>query len=116
MIRRPPRSTLFPYTTLFRSRSIPGDRGGEPHSRRARPQQDRDRKSTRLNSSHVEISYAVFCLKKKKHFYDPWILLISDKLTNSIDWSPELQCSYELRQLRRDALAAELHKLICFFF
>src|SRR6266496_5080698 len=64
MIRRPPRSTLFPYTTLFRSRVFrpmnePAhtQRGSGPH---------RDRKSTRLNSSHVEISYAVFCLKKKK--------------------------------------------------
>src|SRR2546426_2607461 len=79
MIRRPPRSTLFPYTTLFRSRA--GDRGrgdrGGPHplgahlrgeARRVsdmlRPQPDR--KSTRLNSSHLVISYAVFCLKKKK--------------------------------------------------
>src|SRR6266496_5279430 len=64
MIRRPPRSTLFPYTTLFRPRA-----GGRP--RRERPElhppgPGRDRKSTRLNSSHVEISYAVFCLKKKK--------------------------------------------------
>src|SRR2546426_3478078 len=78
MIRRPPRSTLFPYTTLFRSKPVrPGaelrrnvgcGRGafvGEP----ARPRCDRgweDRKSTRLNSSHLVISYAVFCLKKKK--------------------------------------------------
>src|SRR5438874_7361175 len=70
MIRRPPRSTLFPYTTLFRSRS----RGRPPQGSRgaARLRGDRargrraDRKSTRLNSSHVEISYAVFCLKKKK--------------------------------------------------
>src|SRR2546422_4341702 len=86
MIRRPPRSTLFPYTTLFRSRSQ--DRG--PRCRRAALERrrsarrnerqrvdrerlgkgarrrDRDRKSTRLNSSHGYISYAVFCLKKKK--------------------------------------------------
>src|SRR5690349_22069071 len=72
MLRRPPRSTLFPYTTLFRSR-IP-----RPRRRRTAPDRSRaafpttsgvfpkDRKSTRLNSSHVEISYAVFCLKKKK--------------------------------------------------
>src|SRR2546429_7291042 len=71
MIRRPPRSTLFPYTTLFRS-------GGELPARRRRrqralegraggnPQHEGDRKSTRLNSSHGYISYAVFCLKKKK--------------------------------------------------
>src|SRR6266516_5756366 len=65
MIRRPPRSTLFPYTTLFRSprgksRSCAWSRPATPASR------SRDRKSTRLNSSHRTISYAVFCLKKKK--------------------------------------------------
>src|SRR5690349_22984171 len=69
MIRRPPRSTLFPYTTLFRSGGVHrlrrGRRVGQPL--RGRPVvRRRDRKSTRLNSSHVEISYAVFCLKKKK--------------------------------------------------
>src|ERR1035438_10794073 len=64
MIRRPPRSTLFPYTTLFRSRCAQNDRGGQPgHSP---DHQQPDRKSTRLNSSHLGISYAVFCLKKKK--------------------------------------------------
>src|SRR3712207_7752514 len=99
MIRRPPRSTLFPYTTLFRSASGPGD-GGVPrgrfllresapdplrrvvrHSRGAARRRGRalrlgevdarappDRKSTRLNSSHANISYAVFCLKKKKNY------------------------------------------------
>src|SRR6267378_4668506 len=65
MIRRPPRSTLFPYTTLFRScgpaRGPAAGRGPRPRARR----RTQDRKSTRLNSSHVEISYAVFCLKKK---------------------------------------------------
>src|SRR5260221_5296880 len=84
MIRRPPRSTLFPYTTLFRSRSPridPPSRGrpGLDLVRRKRPglRQERgaadrphlalgDRKSTRLNSSHTVISYAVFCLKKKR--------------------------------------------------
>src|SRR4051794_41713546 len=69
MIRRPPRSTLFPYTTLFRSLSglgaavevVEGVRDlSKPES------SERDRKSTRLNSSHPSISYAVFCLKKKK--------------------------------------------------
>src|ERR1022692_5097291 len=64
MIRRPPRSTLFPYTTLFRS-ALPDDIGApQPASVFSTPQRA-DRKSTRLNSSHLVISYAVFCLKKK---------------------------------------------------
>src|SRR6266536_4678236 len=64
MIRRPPRSTLFPYTTLFRSRPCAPEcsERSAKHGGCAR----RDRKSTRLNSSHEWISYAVFCLKKKK--------------------------------------------------
>src|SRR3712207_8373270 len=89
MIRRPPRSTLFPYTTLFRSGSAflyrwrnarQEEDGADPGSLSAgrrlcprvrpppadRPRRGRDRKSTRLNSSHANISYAVFCLKKKK--------------------------------------------------
>src|SRR5438874_3011688 len=87
MIRRPPRSTLFPYTTLFRSEVqqghelLAGDVAvsqlADDHRRDNRPERHQrpdppddaargDRKSTRLNSSHVEISYAVFCLKKKK--------------------------------------------------
>src|SRR2546430_13672627 len=86
MIRRPPRSTLFPYTTLFRSTPDAadlghahqdGDRGSQPHAVDAEDWLEplgqvtvltdgrRDRKSTRLNSSHSQISYAVFCLKKK---------------------------------------------------
>src|SRR5690349_24592048 len=67
MIRRPPRSTLFPYTTLFRSGKF--FRAHELLRVGAAADKDineQDRKSTRLNSSHVEISYAVFCLKKKK--------------------------------------------------
>src|SRR5256885_8006733 len=76
MIRRPPRSTLFPYTTLFRSHSNPltktvsrrlcqfAGRNLDWHSGASK--QEQDRKSTRLNSSHLVISYAVFCLKKKK--------------------------------------------------
>src|SRR2546422_1348116 len=84
MIRRPPRSTLFPYTTLFRSNLLPLHPGGAPDlTPSARAQMlaferrlkargviavlRRDRKSTRLNSSHGYISYAVFCLKKKKN-------------------------------------------------
>src|SRR3989442_9667061 len=88
MIRRPPRSTLFPYTTLFRSLACPGDVGETSHAesrakglrrhtrngplvteagaRAGEIECEQDRKSTRLNSSHVRISYAVFCLKKKK--------------------------------------------------
>src|SRR2546429_2042856 len=68
MIRRPPRSTLFPYTTLFRSRRSGEARGHAPLARDPRrpPRAGRDRKSTRLNSSHGYISYAVFCLKKNK--------------------------------------------------
>src|SRR3712207_673403 len=80
MIRRPPRSTLFPYTTLFRSelqraedtelhariRRAPRRRTSRARrSASPRPARDPDRKSTRLNSSHANISYAVFCLKKK---------------------------------------------------
>src|SRR5690606_40219696 len=65
MLRLPPRSTLFPYTTLFRSASSPPCR--RPRRAHRRPWcRGGDRKSTRLNSSHVKISYAVFCLKKKK--------------------------------------------------
>src|SRR3982751_7007237 len=66
MIRRPPRSTLFPYTTLFRSPC--GRRRGSRSRASSSPRAGRpsDRKSTRLNSSHLVISYAVFCLKKKK--------------------------------------------------
>src|SRR5204863_3210292 len=66
MVRRPPRSTLFPYTTLFRSRRSRCCPRARIPARAAPPRGRRDRKSTRLNSSHVEISYAVFCLKKKK--------------------------------------------------
>src|SRR2546426_2208931 len=70
MIRRPPRSTLFPYTTLFRSLERPAvHRSGQQRPlalQLGRLQERADRKSTRLNSSHLVISYAVFCLKKKK--------------------------------------------------
>src|SRR3712207_8771406 len=71
MIRRPPRSTLFPYTTLFRSKDARQRDGPAARDRRLRGRRApllpaaRDRKSTRLNSSHANISYAVFCLKKK---------------------------------------------------
>src|SRR6266513_4244190 len=75
MIRRPPRSTLFPYTTLFRSAGAPRYAGQDHRVDPARPR-PRDRKSTRLNSSHVSISYAVFCLKKKKKYEDVCMLKI----------------------------------------
>src|SRR3712207_7423475 len=79
MIRRPPRSTLFPYTTLFRSAFSSSTFGGgsrkqalnSPDSTRERA----DRKSTRLNSSHANISYAVFCLKKKNKKHPIYTLL-----------------------------------------
>src|SRR2546430_7628662 len=75
MIRRPPRSTLFPYTTLFRSPSTPESLtaanncarpSSSKHNAKFPVKFETDRKSTRLNSSHSQISYAVFCLKKKK--------------------------------------------------
>src|SRR5256885_7644463 len=67
MIRRPPRSTLFPYTTLFRSATAPKAAPAPTLVLQVRPAagSTADRKSTRLNSSHLVISYAVFCLKKK---------------------------------------------------
>src|SRR5437773_5084877 len=92
MPRRPPRSTLFPYTTLFRSRAQPDhavvrlgpsrrerrQAGGATQHQHQQPRRERierpqvpDRKSTRLNSSHITISYAVFCLKKKKKLKSP---------------------------------------------
>src|SRR5437660_9288280 len=95
MIRRPPRSTLFPYTTLFRSarlddglrrgrcdRSAAGLREDARKDARA---SDRDRKSTRLNSSHVAISYAVFCLKKKKEKLTEIIEQLSNTLNTDTD-------------------------------
>src|SRR5256885_12286321 len=93
MIRRPPRSTLFPYTTLFRSTHAPHD--VELHPARlprdtrvirtavdrllrgdSTANEGRDRKSTRLNSSHLVISYAVFCLKKKKQCTPPIVFAV----------------------------------------
>src|SRR3712207_8742113 len=98
MIRRPPRSTLFPYTTLFRSEPVGAVAiGADIHADDAVPRPselhplrqrvlpviveakpvDEDRKSTRLNSSHANISYAVFCLKKKKARLFAWYLITS---------------------------------------
>src|SRR3712207_7091926 len=89
MIRRPPRSTLFPYTALFRS-SVPHPTAFTTAWRSDPEQQERsayirlfwqqgkaeDRKSTRLNSSHANISYAVFCLKKKNHHYRSYRIFV----------------------------------------
>src|SRR5437868_7981061 len=101
MLRRPPRSTLFPYTTLFRS-----SRAHPPASARRRasflrspshagrePRGSRDRKSTRLNSSHVSISYAVFCLKKKT------AIVLADEPTGNLDSSNSKRITHSLRQL-----------------
>src|SRR3712207_8041605 len=94
MIRRPPRSTLFPYTTLFRSaaaRRVVDGRAGRDRVEQAAGQLEQvaerqnagqDRKSTRLNSSHANISYAVFCLKKKKNKYNN-IVWIKSLTTNN---------------------------------
>src|SRR6266496_3674912 len=106
MIRRPPRSTLFPYTTLFRSpaptmsrstvSTFPGHHIGAG-----------DRKSTRLNSSHVEISYAVFCLKKKKQTLPPHTTETNDRNENTTTRFLICVCS---SALHRDALG------VFFFF
>src|SRR2546430_3938890 len=101
MIRRPPRSTLFPYTTLFRSESgkspcqkcLPPGTTKLPEIPRSSPlravPRRRDRKSTRLNSSHSQISYAVFCLKKKKYIKDTLLhniyLLHNDRIYALLD-------------------------------
>src|SRR5258707_12043044 len=92
MIRRPPRSTLFPYTTLFRSRRRAVDHPAElrpdrcrVESRRRRLRRPRDRKSTRLNSSHANISYAVFCLKKKKNKVDAYEIVSKTKYMEQVD-------------------------------
>src|SRR5256885_3175965 len=98
MIRRPPRSTLFPYTTLFRSRDDAageafdkvakllglGFPGGPIIQKTAERGDPRDRKSTRLNSSHLVISYAVFCLKKKKIKTEEKIITKKEEIRETI--------------------------------
>src|SRR5438270_9652385 len=95
MIRRPPRSTLFPYTTLFRSRTAERRPSGEHLVGEDSDRVDvravvsvRDRKSTRLNSSHSQISYAVFCLKKKKKArrFSP-VTLCRDREFRNANWT-----------------------------
>src|SRR5205809_2622037 len=96
MIRRPPRSTLFPYTTLFRSQRNFKQSRQHVHvfvAVKVRWPQTRDRKSTRLNSSHGYISYAVFCLKKKK--------IITNLLT----------CKYQ-NTIKKDTIPINNHKNI----
>src|SRR5258708_22628262 len=95
MIRRPPRSTLFPYTTLFRSPRRCGcnDQIVAPSTATDRPP---DRKSTRLNSSHQIISYAVFCLKKKNR-----------------EGTPELAAPHDQHQRQREPLGQFVHGYRC---
>src|SRR5206468_7058729 len=95
MLRRPPRSTLFPYTTLFRSERGRSRRAADRSAKRARDGSRRvhggsDRKSTRLNSSHDQISYAVFCLKKKTNN----ILLHSHRLHHVLRQVSHYLCTY----------------------
>src|SRR2546430_8864407 len=146
MIRRPPRSTLFPYTTLFRSALLsplhhrrpargvspagadPG-RAGHQHRQRhptrsrgrcaraeSRPPGHQDRKSTRLNSSHSQISYAVFCLKKKKknhlshhggHHVHLEIMRTENK-TNSVERIRFHKCTVLAHKRRRDVASVAL--------
>src|SRR3989442_9517181 len=101
MIRRPPRSTLFPYTTLFRSgpvlpffSAVQGLQEGstvacDPSDRRIGWIAGKDRKSTRLNSSHVRISYAVFCLKKKDFF-----IRASAPITSLLSLAPSVSATH----------------------
>src|SRR5436305_3422162 len=92
MIRRPPRSTLFPYTTLFRSNRSPPRCLSRPSAICERAELwVQDRKSTRLNSSHVRISYAVFCLKKKKKNDGSSDL---GKIWKTIDSGENLSCDH----------------------
>src|SRR5438477_1496091 len=96
MTRRPPRSTLFPYTTLFRSMvhvtlHNTGHHHLEKDSSFGNVTHTIDRKSTRLNSSHMSISYAVFCLKKKKKSYKPRC---------SVAWQASSRKSWHRRQVR----------------
>src|SRR5450432_964193 len=119
MIRRPPRSTLFPYTTLFRS---------QPQAARLlqqqlqqsqqQPQQPQDRKSTRLNSSHDQISYAVFCLKKKRKMVGGFGVVKARNEAGMIRYVScvVLCCSYDAHFAYFPHLAARLVLLLVFFF
>src|SRR5689334_24305193 len=91
MIRRPPRSTLFPYTTLFRSKKVVIGIKNKMQEKfengkiRADGERRQDRKSTRLNSSHSSISYAVFCLKKKKKIKNTYKKSNNTKIINTTE-------------------------------
>src|SRR5256886_8497907 len=151
MIRRPPRSTLFPYTTLFRSprrhlrdrgqpalldrgaaadlpvqgrrtHRVPGVRGSATRAALLRSGKvERDRKSTRLNSSHSQISYAVFCLKKKKKLIERLVQATpsSDKAQTILQQRFVLSyfrdaCEYDLAERTPAALANDAIVRICF--
>src|SRR5256885_13165188 len=102
MIRRPPRSTLFPYTTLFRSWCALRLWGGRfvpvPAPVPASLPEQRDRKSTRLNSSHLVISYAVFCLKKKKKTERQQDIVIQHQSNRSIGDACHASCCCALER------------------
>src|SRR5882757_1409139 len=107
MIRRPPRSTLFPYTTLFRSDQPTATGPARGPRRPPAPCRRRaDRKSTRLNSSHANISYAVFCLKKKKH---------GAEILGDDDPAGDRAVAHEVR-LRSKADGCALSPEVVFFF
>src|SRR5438445_3928007 len=102
MIRRPPRSTLFPYTTLFRSE---GDGkltlvGHQPVMGKT-PRHFQDRKSTRLNSSHANISYAVFCLKKKNNNQNDEKMMSAGQLDDAKRAVPQIPTACYATQLRK---------------
>src|SRR3989442_11791991 len=102
MIRRPPRSTLFPYTTLFRSHIIGEAASGAEAVKIVRdlaPDDLEDRKSTRLNSSHVRISYAVFCLKKKKKVVQCVGVIPSERKNefDILESAHPVPCAYTIR-------------------
>src|SRR5256885_11046589 len=102
MIRRPPRSTLFPYTTLFRShlQQLEGDVHAHAHvGRQHHGRALGDRKSTRLNSSHLVISYAVFCLKKKKTMNTTLAFTNADRSADA-----ESLCNMPHRHISRHAV------------
>src|SRR5476649_38498 len=117
MIRRPPRSTLFPYTTLFRSHRPPRVLDLARELARLPPSAEGDRKSTRLNSSHTVISYAVFCLKKKNRAaYCVLITDKNDKRTDRADKQRGTDLMEEARPHGRALQQAHGAAVVFFFF